>query len=119
MGHTVEFSELTQGAIAGANEDAVAHWWCDEDLILAVADGVGERSAGHVASAMALDVVGRELSTPRPDWTLSTRVRPEPPLRKPCLTPGGAESHVPGPARTASSPTVNSTSPSSTKNESA
>src|SRR4029079_18365502 len=52
-------------------------------------------------------------------WTLSKRVRPDPPLRKPCLTPGGAESHVPGPARTASSPTVNSTSPSSTKNESA
>jgi len=75
MEHTVEYSELTLGAVDGANEDAVAHWWCDDNLVLAVADGVGERSAGHVASAMALDILGRELSTPRPDWPLSTRVR--------------------------------------------
>jgi len=75
MGHTVEYSELTLGAVDGANEDAVAHWWCDDDLVLAVADGVGEHSAGHVASGMALDILGRELSTPRPDWPLSTRVR--------------------------------------------
>jgi PPM family protein phosphatase len=75
MGHTVEYSELTLGAVDGVNEDAVAHWWRDDDLVLAVADGVGERSAGHVASAMAIDVLGRELSTPRPEWPLGTRVR--------------------------------------------
>jgi protein phosphatase len=75
MGHTLEYSELTLGAVDGANEDAVAHWWCDDSLVLAIADGVGEHAAGHVASAMALDVLGRELSAPQLDRSLSLRIR--------------------------------------------
>jgi protein phosphatase len=75
MSHTVEYSELTLGAVDGANEDAVAHWWCEDNLVLAIADGVGDRSAGHVASAMALDILGRELTAPRPDWPLGKRIR--------------------------------------------
>jgi len=75
MDHTVEYSELTLGAVDGANEDAVAHWWCADDLVLAIADGVGEHSAGQVASAVALDVLARELSAPQREWTMSTRIR--------------------------------------------
>ena len=40
-----------------------------------MADGVGERSAGHVASAMALQVIGRELGSSPPDWPLAKRLR--------------------------------------------
>jgi serine/threonine protein phosphatase PrpC len=75
MGHPVEYAELTLGAIDGANEDAVAHWWCGESLVLAIADGVGEHSAGQVASATALEVLGRELSTSPPDWPMTKRLR--------------------------------------------
>jgi protein phosphatase len=75
MAEIVEYAELTLGAADGVNEDAVAHWRCDDGLILAMADGVGERSAGHVASAMALEVVGRELGSSPPDWPLAKRLR--------------------------------------------
>jgi protein phosphatase len=75
MSHPVEYAELTMAAVDGANEDAVAHWWCGESLVLAMADGVGERSAGHVASAMALEVLGRELSTAPADWPMTKRLR--------------------------------------------
>lgn len=75
MGHSVEYSELTLGAADGTNEDAVAHWRCADDFVLAIADGVGEHSAGHVASAMALEVLARELTSSQPGWTMSTRIR--------------------------------------------
>ena len=75
MGNTVEYTELTLGAVDGANEDAVAHWWCGDCLVLAIADGVGDRSAGQVASTTALEVLGRELSTSPPDWPMPKRLR--------------------------------------------
>lgn len=75
MSDPVEYAELTLGAVDGANEDAVAHWWCGDSLILAIADGVGERSAGQVASAMALEVVGREVSAAPTDWPMAKRLR--------------------------------------------
>ena len=75
MSDPVDYAELTLAAVDGTNEDAVAHWWCDGHLVLAIADGVGEHSAGQVASAMALEVVGRELSTSPADWSLTKRVR--------------------------------------------
>lgn len=75
MGDIVEYAELTLGAVDGANEDAVAHWRYGDNLVLAIADGVGDRSAGHVASAMALEVVERELASSRADWTLTKRLR--------------------------------------------
>lgn len=75
MGDIVEYAELTLGAVDGVNEDAVAHWRYGDDLVLAIADGVGDRSAGHVASAMALEVVERELASSSPDWTLAKRLR--------------------------------------------
>jgi serine/threonine protein phosphatase PrpC len=75
MRDIVEYAELTLGAADGANEDAVAHWRHGDDLVLAMADGVGDRQAGHVASAMALEVVGRELGSSPPDWPLAKRLR--------------------------------------------
>ena len=75
MSDPVEYAELTLGAVDGANEDAVAHWRCGDNFVLAIADGVGEHSAGHVASAMALEVVGRELSTSPAQWPMAKRLR--------------------------------------------
>jgi protein phosphatase len=75
MTDTVEYAELTLGAVDGANEDAVAHWWIDDTLVLGLADGVGDRLAGQVASATALGVVGRELSVLPSEWTLAKRLR--------------------------------------------
>jgi protein phosphatase len=75
MSDTLEYAELTLGAVEGANEDAVAHWRSAGDLVLAIADGVGDRSAGQAASATALEVVGRELSAAPPDWPMSKRLR--------------------------------------------
>ena len=75
MSDTVEYAELTLGAVDGANEDAVAHWRSGGDLVLALADGVGEHSAGQVASATALEVVGRELSAAPREWPMAKRLR--------------------------------------------
>jgi protein phosphatase len=75
MGDIVEYAELTLGGADGVNEDAVAHWRYGDDLVLAVADGVGDRSAGHVASAMAIEVVERELAAAPRDWELAKRLR--------------------------------------------
>ena len=75
MSHTVEYAELTLGAVDGANEDAVAHWRSGDDLVLAIADGVGNLSAGQVASTTALEVVGRELAASPREWLLAKRLR--------------------------------------------
>src|SRR5262245_48968318 len=75
MSAALEYAELSLGAVDGANEDAVAHWQCGQSLVLAIADGVGERSAGHVASATALEVLGRELTSSPPDWPMTRRLR--------------------------------------------
>lgn len=55
-----EFSACTDvGRVRRNNEDAIA---VHEDVCLAiVADGMGGSNAGEVASAMAVDIVGREL----------------------------------------------------------
>jgi len=66
MRDIVEYAELTLGAADGANEDAVAHWRYGDDLVLAMADGVGDRSAGHVASAMASRRSGASSARRRP-----------------------------------------------------
>jgi serine/threonine protein phosphatase PrpC len=71
----VEYAEVTLGAADAVNEDAIAHWRFGDDLVLAIADGVGDRSAGHVASVMALEVVARELGSSPPEWALAKRLR--------------------------------------------
>jgi protein phosphatase len=75
MDDIAEYAELTLGAADGVNEDAVAHWRHGDDLVLAIADGVGDRAAGHVASALALEVVERELASSPADWPLAKRLR--------------------------------------------
>lgn len=75
MSDIVEYAELTLGAVDGANEDALAHWWRDGTLVLGIADGVGDRSAGQVASALALEVIGHELAASPPEWQVDKRLR--------------------------------------------
>lgn len=57
----VEFGELTHGGAHAVNEDAVGHWPERDGFVLAVADGIGEETTGHLASSHALDVLGAEL----------------------------------------------------------
>jgi hypothetical protein len=47
------------------------------------------------------------LSNPAGAWMLSIRTGTEPALRKPCSTPGGASTNVPGGAGTTRSPNSN------------
>lgn len=72
----IQFFELSEGgADHPTNEDAVAHWSLEDGLVFAVADGIGERAAGHVASTLALEIVGRELGGPPTELPVLNRLR--------------------------------------------
>lgn len=56
----VEFAQRTaRGALHAANEDAVCCWSSDQEILFAVADGVGGHEDGAAASATALDSLQR------------------------------------------------------------
>ena len=58
----IEFSQLTDpGCVRSGNEDAIGHWPHEDGLLFAVADGLGGRAAGEVASSLALEVLAREM----------------------------------------------------------
>jgi PPM family protein phosphatase len=72
----VDFCELTvAGSGHAVNEDTIGHWPLDDGLVFAVADGIGEQAAGEVASHLALDTVGRELSSQHSEWPVLNRLR--------------------------------------------
>ncbi len=59
----IEFFQLTDvGAVREANEDAIGIWSCGEGYLIAVADGLGGHNSGEVASALALEVIAREMA---------------------------------------------------------
>jgi len=59
----IEFFQLTDaGTVREANEDAIGFWPCGEGFLIAVADGLGGHHSGEVASALALEVMGREMA---------------------------------------------------------
>ncbi len=72
----IDFFQLTDpGPVREGNEDAIGVWPHDDGLVFAVADGLGGHAAGEVASALALEVMGRELAGAPRTWQVSKRMR--------------------------------------------
>jgi serine/threonine protein phosphatase PrpC len=59
----IEFFQVTDpGTVREGNEDAIGFWPCGEGFLIAVADGLGGHKSGEVASALALEVLAREIA---------------------------------------------------------
>src|SRR5438132_9768930 len=72
----IEFFQLTDvGCVRDTNEDAVGYWPHEDGLLFAVADGLGGEAAGEVASALALEVLAREMERAPGAWPMSKRLR--------------------------------------------
>src|SRR5215831_6871276 len=72
----IDFFQLTDvGCVRETNEDAVGHWPHEDGLLFAVADGLGGENAGEVASALALEVVAREMDRAPGNWAVGKRLR--------------------------------------------
>ena len=72
----IEFFQLSdRGCVLSENEDAVGHWPHEDGLLFAVADGLGGRERGGVASALALEVLAREMDRAPGGWAISKRLR--------------------------------------------
>jgi serine/threonine protein phosphatase PrpC len=73
---TVDFSQLTEtGPVRPGNEDSIGHWPHEDGLLFAVADGLGGHAAGEVASALALEVLAREMERAPGSWAVGKRLR--------------------------------------------
>jgi len=72
----IEFFQLTDvGCVRDSNEDAVGKWSHEDGIIFAVADGLGGHNAGELASALALEVLARELDRAPGGWPIPKRLR--------------------------------------------
>jgi PPM family protein phosphatase len=72
----IHFAQLTDAGSAHAeNEDAIGHWTLADGIAFAVADGIGGRAAGRLASGLALEVVGTQLVEAALDLPILTRLR--------------------------------------------
>ena len=71
-----DFFQLTDpGQIREGNEDAVGHWPYGDGVLFAVADGVGGHAAGEVASALALEILAREMERAPGTWAPTKQLR--------------------------------------------
>jgi protein phosphatase len=72
----IDFFQLTDvGCVRTNNEDAVGHWPHEDGLLFAVADGLGGYNAGEFASALALEVLSREMDRAPGTWPVGKRLR--------------------------------------------
>jgi protein phosphatase len=69
------FQASDVGCVREINEDAVGQWPHEDGIVFAVADGLGGAEAGEVASALALEVLSRELARTSGTWTAAKRLR--------------------------------------------
>lgn len=72
----LEFFQLSAKGIGHSiNEDAIASWAHDDGLVFAIADGIGQRAAGQIASTLALEILEHELADAPSELPLMTRLR--------------------------------------------
>jgi len=72
----IDFFEASDvGCVREINEDAVGHWPHDDGMVFAVADGLGGAEAGEVASALALEILPKELARSARSWSVAKRLR--------------------------------------------
>ena len=72
----IEFFQLTDaGCVCAENADAIGCWPHEGGVVFAVADGLGIEGGGEIASALALEVLGRQLERSPALWPIATRLR--------------------------------------------
>jgi protein phosphatase len=57
------------------NEDAIGSWECDDGIVFAVADGLGGRGGGEVASRLALEVLEEGFKSAPEKWPVWKKQR--------------------------------------------
>jgi protein phosphatase len=72
----VELGQLTDcGPYREGNEDSIGSWECDDGIVFAVADGLGGRGGGEVASRLALEILESGFKEAPEKWPLAKRLR--------------------------------------------
>src|SRR5437762_3524392 len=72
----IAFAEVTRaGGGRPADADVVAHWPSDGGMVFAIADGLGDDEGAPLASALAIEILGRELAKAPADMTMIRRLR--------------------------------------------
>jgi protein phosphatase len=72
----VELGQLTDcGPVREGNEDAIGSWECDDGIVFAVADGLGGRGGGEVASRLAIEVLESQVKEAPEKWPIAKKLR--------------------------------------------